>query len=186
MFPRMAQILIMSIFRGRFPHVVTFRKCGKLEIRGKIHCKMLSESVMYAAYMVFKLHPTSFYGLDYPFQEASVSVGEGHESISQVCLQSCLEDEGDGGEPPRIHVLESPAHRLEREITLGDDMAIPRRRDDGWMEVELGEFYKEEGCEGEVLVSLTETTLTSKRGLILFGIEFRNKIQKPTRLPSVM
>ncbi|XP_020199099.1 F-box protein PP2-B13-like [Aegilops tauschii subsp. strangulata] len=173
----MAQILIMSMFRDRFPHAVAFRKCGKIEISGKIHCKKLSENVTYAAYMVFKLHPAAFCGLDYPFQEASVSVGEGHKSISQVCLQSCVEDEGDGGESPRIHVLES----LEWEITLGDDMAIPRRRDDGWMEVELGEFYNEEGCEGEVLVSLTETALTSKRGLILFGIEFRNKIQKPTR-----
>lgn len=147
---------------------------------------MLSQKVMYAAYMVFKLGPTSFYGIDYPFQEASISVG-GRGSTSIVCLQSCMEDEGDGGESPRIHVLESPdrAHRVvrcPRVITLGEDMVLPRIRADGWTEVELGEFYNEEGYDDEVYVSLMETSLSKKYGLIVLGMEFRNKLQNLTRL----
>ncbi|XBH81350.1 hypothetical protein VPH35_106928 [Triticum aestivum] len=168
------------IGKRQFQHVATFRNCGK------IHCKMLSQKVMYAAYMVFKLGPTSFYGIDYPFQEASISVG-GRGSTSIVCLQSCMEDEGDGGESPRIHVLESPdrAHRVvrcPRVITLGEDMVLPRKRADDWMEVELGEFYNEEGYDEDVSVSLTETTVTKKYGLIVMGVEFRNRLQKPTGL----
>lgn len=101
-----------------------------------------------------------------------------------------MEDEGDGDESPRIRVLESPdrAHRVvrcPRVITLGEDTVLPRKRADGWMEVELGEFYNEEGYDDEVYVSLTETSLSKKYGLIVLGMEFRNKLQKPTRLQGI-
>mgnify|MGYP005813387433 CR=1 FL=1 len=50
------------------------------------------------------------------------------------------------------------------------------------MEVELGEFYNEEGYDDEVYVSLMETSLSKKYGLIVLGMEFRNKLQNLTRL----
>ena len=43
------------------------------------------------------------------------------------------------------------------------------------MEVELGEFYNEECNDGEVSISLKETGGTCKTGLIIRGIEIRNK-----------
>ncbi|BAS81533.1 Os02g0813000 [Oryza sativa Japonica Group] len=45
-----------------------------LEIRGKLPGKKLSQNTNYAAYLVYKIADRS-YGLDFPFQEASVSIG---------------------------------------------------------------------------------------------------------------
>lgn len=49
-------------------------------------------------------------------------------------------------------------------------------RDDGWMEAELGEFYIDEGEDGEVEMSLMEVRGGHwKKGLIIQGIEIRPK-----------
>jgi hypothetical protein len=51
---------------------------------------------------------------------------------------------------------------------------LPWKMDDGWMEVELGTFYNEEGYEDEVSVRLMETK-GFKHGLVVWGIEIRIK-----------
>ncbi|KAM3245062.1 hypothetical protein ACQJBY_056410 [Aegilops geniculata] len=148
-----------------------------LLIRGEIHSTMLSPNSKYAAYMVFKL-ADEFIKLDFPFQQASISVG-GNDSTRQVCLQAYMEDGDDG--VPRKHILRSSwkgyRPRTSRQsIPLADDVMLPRKRADGWMEVELGEFYNGEGCDSEVSVCLKETEGgVHKAGLIVWGIEIRTK-----------
>lgn len=52
----------------------------------------------------------------------------------------------------------------------------PKRRQDGWLEVELGEFYNEKGQEGELDMSVMEVKGGNwKAGLIIQGIEIRPK-----------
>lgn len=46
-------------------------------------------------------------------------------------------------------------------------------RDDGWMEIQLGEFYVDAGENGQVQVQLLDTSGLIMSGLILEGIEFR-------------
>ncbi|KAI3469953.1 hypothetical protein Pfo_026616 [Paulownia fortunei] len=46
-------------------------------------------------------------------------------------------------------------------------------RADGWMEIELGDFYVGLGDNGEIQVQLLETSGYEKSGLIIEGIEFR-------------
>jgi hypothetical protein len=61
-----------------------------LEIRGKIETKMLSPNSTYGVYLVFRLvHGT--YGLGFPFQEGSVTVGV-NVSTRRACLDSYIED----------------------------------------------------------------------------------------------
>ncbi|XP_042455596.1 F-box protein At2g02240-like isoform X2 [Zingiber officinale] len=51
-----------------------------------------------------------------------------------------------------------------------------RLREDGWLQVELGEFYNNEGDEGEMEATLWETQeLHWKQGLIIHGLEIRPK-----------
>ncbi|PIA36200.1 hypothetical protein AQUCO_03400247v1 [Aquilegia coerulea] len=51
------------------------------------------------------------------------------------------------------------------------------KRDDGWMEIELGEFYNDQGEDGEVQMTLTEIKGGHlKCGLIVQGIELRPKV----------
>lgn len=54
---------------------------------------MLSQDTTYAAYIVFRLGDKT-YGLDYPAQEASITVAES-TSTRKVCLQSSVNEDED-------------------------------------------------------------------------------------------
>lgn len=149
-----------------------------LEIRGRIHSKMLSPNSTYAAYMVFKI-ADEFYGLDAPFQEASVSLG-GRGSTKIVCVQSYDSEDEEVPEnywPMSIGpLLRRRARRRDRRLVLDEGVTVPQKRTDEWMELEMGEFINEEGEDGEVCFSLMETKGGNwKRGLIVQGIEIRLK-----------
>ncbi|CAM0942956.1 unnamed protein product [Alopecurus aequalis] len=161
----------------RFTEAAKLRAVCWLEIRGKIHSRMLSRNSMYTVYMVFDLAPGEYCNLNLPFQDASVSFG-GSKSTRKICLQGVMED-GDGGVPIK-HILPSRWKRWNPSnyaaIPPTDDVMFGRKRADGWLEVELGEFCNEEGNDGEVSISLLETQAgTYKSGLIIRGIEIRNK-----------
>ncbi|XP_039791857.1 F-box protein VBF-like isoform X2 [Panicum virgatum] len=134
-----------------------------LEIRGKIDSKMLSPNSTYAAYIVFKVAPGA-YGLDSPCPETSVSLG-GSKSACHVCFDVSDRDAEDSWLTPRPSsrrsYLEIPPPNVERA--------------DGWMELEMGEFQNYEGEDGEVSISLMETSATIKIGLVVQVIEIRPK-----------
>jgi hypothetical protein len=48
---------------------------------------------------------------------------------------------------------------------------------DGWMELELGDFHNGEGDDGEVSISLVDTSIR-RSGLIVLGIEIIAKGQE--------
>ncbi|KAJ1281573.1 hypothetical protein BS78_04G315900 [Paspalum vaginatum] len=140
-----------------------------LEIRGKIDSRMLSRSSTYAAYIVFKVPPRS-YGLAFPCQHASIHLG-GSTSTCLVRLDGNGVDSDDEDEDP---AAESPP---VPEIPV----RLPQERADGWMELEMGEFHNDQGEDGEVSISLMETSAV-KSGLVVQGIEIRPK--KQTRASS--
>jgi hypothetical protein len=119
---------------------------------------MLSGDTRYAAYLVFKM-ADDCYGLDSPLQEASVSVGE-DTSTHSVRLQSYVGDDDD-----QNVTEEGPRPRL------------PKKRPDGWMEVELGDWYNHGGDDTEVRARVKETRFGGnwKKGLIVQGLEIRRK-----------
>lgn len=52
----------------------------------------------------------------------------------------------------------------------------PQQRSDGWIEVELGEFFVKRGQDVELEISLTEVKEGNwKSGLVVEGIEIRPK-----------
>lgn len=132
-----------------------------MEIRGNIDSKMLSQHTTYSAYIVYTL-AISYSGLR--SLKSSVSLGGIIRSKGHVCLV-----DGYGY---------SDHWRLMREY-LPEDTHFPRDRNGGWMmEAELGEFRTGgEGDDGEVSISLMETTFTLKCGLVVLGIEIRPKEQ---------
>ncbi|KAM3346891.1 hypothetical protein ACQJBY_021087 [Aegilops geniculata] len=159
----------------RFSQAADIGHVNILEICVKIQRNMLSQNTTYVAYMVFKLGPR-FYSFDFPFQEASFGV-TGSQSTRQVCLQGYVEG-GDGADvPPRKHIVPSSYSIYNHDaVPPQKNVVFPRKKADGWMEVELGEFHNE-GGDGEVSISLTETT-KPKSGLIVWGIVIRSKQQK--------
>ncbi|VAI51313.1 unnamed protein product [Triticum turgidum subsp. durum] len=141
------------------------------EIQGKIHGKMLSQGTTYAAYMVFQMDENS-YGLNFPVQEASVSFGATNLT-RKVCLQA---DDGDEDEDEYEYEYEYEEEDEDEEVSHKENVTFPQKRADGWLELELGEFFSEGGDDSEVSISLTETKSGRwKSGLIVQGIEIRHK-----------
>ncbi|CAH1424869.1 unnamed protein product [Lactuca virosa] len=133
---------------SRFPEVCTLREVWWLEIHGKVAAVNLSQNNTYVAYLVFRTTENCS-GLDAP-AKSSVSFGGVKRETENVYLQT----------PGRVR----------------QDYVIPLRRNDGWMEIKLGEFEYKEGDDGEVEMVFKEVTMNKRKsGLIVEGIEIRPK-----------
>ena len=130
-----------------------------LEIRGEISTKMLSSNTQYVAYFVFKL--IDAYGFCYCPAELSVGIHGDQTGTKKACLAPTINEEEDGF--------------MSDEEWLG--LQHPIQRNDGWWEIEMGEFFNS-GLEDEQLgMSLLEIKSDNwKSGLILQGIEVRPKL----------
>jgi Phloem protein 2 len=159
-----------------------------LEVRGKIQSKLLSHKTKYAAYLVYKIKGYGSRSFSFQPQETSVIIGK-HISSHTVSLadrdEACRNTIMFRNFLSWRGVLTLPYIGDEDEDDYDDDddnetMDIarsPRLRDDGWMEVELGDFYNNEGEDGEVEMSFMEVKgRHCKRGLLIQGIEIRPKL----------
>ncbi|RLN08699.1 F-box protein PP2-B10-like [Panicum miliaceum] len=162
----------IPITGSRFSEAAELLQVWWFEIRGKIDSKMLSRNSTYAAYIVFRVAPGA-YGLGSPYPETSVSLG-GSKSACHVCL-----DVSDRGDEDSWWTLR-PSRRSHLEIP--PNVLLPQERGDGWMELEMGEFHNDEGEDGEVSISLMETSATIKIGLAVQGIEIRPKKKRALSL----
>ena len=108
-------------------------------------------------------------------------VAEGRRGLHFPCLETSVSLEGNSSRSTRRVCLDDGHDRVDTWPSMrGDipqqDALFPRERGDGWMEVEVGEFRNGEGDDGEVSISLMETSVV-KRGLVVLGIEIRPKEQ---------
>ncbi|XP_078148313.1 F-box protein PP2-B11-like [Carex rostrata] len=172
----------ISLPDSRFSEVAELIDVYWLEIRGKIQRKLLSGKTKYAAYLIYKVNKNGSRSFSFQPQETSVIVGE-HISSHTVSI-------ADRDETCRNTIMFRNFLRWRGVLTLPyvededndnydderDITKLPCLRDDGWMEVELGEFYNNEGEDGEVEMSFMETKGRHyKRGLFVQGIEIRPK-----------
>ncbi|KDP32800.1 hypothetical protein JCGZ_12092 [Jatropha curcas] len=136
---------------SRFAEVAVLIDVCWLEISGKIDTKMLSAVTNYGAYLVFKLNPNN-YGLQPP-AEAKVGFNGSEIATRSVYLDFIP--------------------RRNSQAAAG----YPKERGDGWMEVELGSFFNNDGTDEELEISVLEVKNGNwKRGLIVEGIEIRPKL----------
>ncbi|THG23912.1 putative F-box protein PP2-B12 [Camellia sinensis] len=143
----------ISLPESRFLEVAHLVKVCWFDIGGRLNTQILSPETNYAAYFVFKTTEQNE-GFEYTPMKASVTlVGDIEDKTIYLKLQT-------NGE--------------EDDAPLGP---LPRRRKDGWMEIELGEFFNERDNDREVEIKLMETEhLNWKSGLIVEGIELRPKV----------
>ncbi|XVF65110.1 hypothetical protein PTKIN_Ptkin09bG0220400 [Pterospermum kingtungense] len=131
----------------RFTEVAKLKKVGRLHVKGKAKLKTLSSSTNYAAYLVFKLVRDR-----YGFRHAPVEL--------------------------RL-TIEGTASGEVRRLILDPRPNAPKQakeRGDGWMEIEMGEFFND--CGGDMTLECNLQELHDdqpKRGLIIEGIELRPK-----------
>ncbi|KAA8548447.1 hypothetical protein F0562_000131 [Nyssa sinensis] len=138
---------------SRFSEVAELLDVTWLHLRGKMETQMLSLKTTYAAYLVFKIAEQSF-GL------GSVKA---YVRLVRELDQVQAEDEA------IIVALTSEASRRAHRPR-------PKERNDGWMEIEMGEFFNDQGDAGEVgmrLMGIREFRF--KSDLIVVGVELRPK-----------
>lgn len=127
-----------------------------LDIKCKIDTRMLSPNTTYAAYLVYKL----------------ADINHGLESVKGVVRLTDSESEDEAAERASILYLQQGCSALRQQA--GRYAVL---RGDGWMEIELGEFYNEEGDDdlAEARLMEIERMHDKKCGLIVEAIELRPK-----------
>ncbi|XP_068667164.1 F-box protein PP2-B10-like [Aristolochia californica] len=157
--------------KSRFSKVAELLMVCWLEITGRFDSRLLSPKTTYVAYLVMKIYPEG-YGLDHAPAELSVKLGD-QLSVhpGRLKLPSIRRRR-----PPGPLARLSLWRNAYFEENCQADARFPVERGDGWMELELGEFYNDDGKDGEVEFSLMEVKGGDwKRGLIVDGIEIRPK-----------
>ncbi|XP_009379693.3 F-box protein PP2-B10-like [Pyrus x bretschneideri] len=149
-----------SVGDSRFEEVAELRFVWWLEIRGKIETRILSPSTVYQAYLVFKLS----------------AMADGFDHDDPLDVKVGLLGEEEAGNKRTVFLDQEEVERRRQKTPVGtSETQYPKKRTDGWLEVEMGEFF----CPGEEDGAIIEMTCMEvkriKRGLIVQGIEVRPK-----------
>nr|GMC86252.1 F-box protein PP2-B15-like [Ipomoea batatas] len=112
--------------------------------------------------MVMKMAEGAF-GLDVIPCEMSVAVGNDEETT--------------GG---TTNIKE----KLKLRVNGGGEERQLRERGDGWMEIEVGEFFTGEENEGEVTMRLTEVNGEARRQSVVRGTALRGNVALSSTFPS--
>ncbi|XP_059308166.1 F-box protein PP2-B10-like [Lycium ferocissimum] len=167
----------ISLPESRFSEVAELLDVCWFDMSGKINTNMLSPDTRYGAYLVFTTKSRT-YGFGNQPAESSVGIA-GHERETQTVYL-----DPQGGRRHRYQVVprrlgiftHHMAHILRQEVEDEPEGRHPQQRSDGWMEIELGEFFVKRGQEAELEMSLTEVKGGNwKSGLIIEGIDIRPK-----------
>ncbi|MED6203865.1 hypothetical protein PIB30_003605 [Stylosanthes scabra] len=145
----------IALPESRFEEVAKLVDVCWFEICGKISTSILSPGTQYAAFLVYKMMGAQ--GFQYDPTELTVGiVGETTSYTRSVCLDPNIDKRR----------LDDTFRGLDR----------PTERRDGWLEIEMGDFFNL-GLEDEVWMKAIEITSGQwKRGFFLQGIEVRPKI----------
>lgn len=142
-----------------------------LEIQGKLKTRILTPNTSYAVYLIMKVSHRE-YGLDSAPCEVSVEVANRVQSSGRAYL--CLQryDENKHNETLQLH-----GNRMvgNYKMVQDEEIAVPSKREDGWMEIEVGEFFCGGEADEEVKMGVMEVGYQLKGGLIIEGIEIRPK-----------
>ncbi|KAL8205901.1 hypothetical protein R6Q57_009452 [Mikania cordata] len=153
---------------SRFPEVIELKTITNLEIEGRIDTQDLSPNTTYGAYLIIKVSDRAF-GLDSIPSETSITK---HEcSVTNTAFLCPLDDQ-----KQQLESLFFMNRRrmMDKRLVEGDDRR-PNTRGDGWLEVELGEFYVGEKSERVTMNLMEVKGHQLKGGLIIEGIEVRPK-----------
>ncbi|WJX85356.1 hypothetical protein P8452_67818 [Trifolium repens] len=153
---------------SRFQEVTEMRTVNWLEIEGKIRTQILTPNTLYAAYLIMKISHRA-YGLDYAPSEVSIVIGN---KVKRGKAYLCYKDENKRNMETLFYG--NRRNRVVQEQEDGQNIQVPCKREDGWMEIEIGEFFSSE-CDEEIEMSVMEVGHQLKGGLVLEGIEVRPK-----------
>ncbi|KAE9612003.1 hypothetical protein Lal_00049000 [Lupinus albus] len=165
---------------SRFSEVAELVSVCWFEIRGWINTRLLSPNTLYAAYFVFKPNPVGAYGFEYQSVDVSIAIAGGETRERTVFLDA------ERGRRLRYQIVPRRAGIFNRTRFVPiveennnnvDDLQCPKEKGDGWLEIELGEFFNQGGEDKEVEMGVYEIKGGDwKGGLVVQGIEIRPKL----------
>ncbi|PIN22305.1 hypothetical protein CDL12_04983 [Handroanthus impetiginosus] len=132
---------------SRFSEVAELIDVCGLEIWGKINASMLSSITNYAAYLVFTWNILT-YGFDFHPAYGSVSIG-GHESEKRSFYLVSEEERREMFQTAAGQLQDNGKQRQHQD-SADRGIQYPKRRDDRWLEVELGECFVRGGQDGDL------------------------------------
>ncbi|XP_057467514.1 F-box protein PP2-B1-like, partial [Actinidia eriantha] len=142
---------------SRFLEVAELLRVNWLEIQGKIDTRFLSSKTTYGAYLVFK-------------------IAEESSGLESVPLKASVRFVGAGGGGAEIKSCDVYVEsKLSSDVPTDHDGRLPRWRKDGWMEIELGDFFIDQGDDAVEMRVMEIEHRREKSGLIVEGIELRPK-----------
>ncbi|KAJ0492867.1 putative phloem protein [Helianthus annuus] len=160
-----------SMEKSRFTEVAELISVRPMEVIGNVNTSILSPNTTYVAQLVF-MTTSKAYGFEY--QPAEVCIGPfGDNSQTRMVYldphartrRRLLRPRGVGSSRRGVLVVPAPSE---------DNCS--KLREDGWFEVEIGEYFNKGGEEIEVEMSVVEIKGgNSKSGLIIQGIEIKPK-----------
>ncbi|XP_027365554.1 putative F-box protein PP2-B12 isoform X2 [Abrus precatorius] len=168
----------------RFSEVAELVSVCWLEIRAWMNTGMLSPTTLYGAYLVFKPSRAGTYGFEYQSVEVCVGIGESDTCKRTVFLDPERERRLRYQIVPRrvfnrarFMVEAQAAPVMENNNSNSNvDLEYPKQRGDGWLEVELGEFFNEGGEDKDLEMGVYEIKSGDwKGGIVVQGIEIRPK-----------
>ncbi|KAI3975525.1 hypothetical protein MKX01_038794 [Papaver californicum] len=168
---------------SRLSEVIVLRSITNLKIYGKIKTSILSPETTYAAYLIVKFEEWA-YGLDSIPSELLLGENDGNSSNKGIAYLSRANDKKKQQMKQlffanRMQMMRS---KVIMEEDQGNEIRVLRDRNDGWMEIELGEFYisndRKNDQNKEVKMSSREVKGGQlKGGLIVQGIEVRSRLR---------
>ncbi|KAL8208890.1 hypothetical protein R6Q57_008302 [Mikania cordata] len=155
---------------SRFSEVIELKTISNMEIEGTIQTQDLSPNILYAAYIIIKISDHSF-GLDSIPCETSIT--NATCSVTNTAYLCALDEQK---QQLKSLFFMNRTQMMDKLVVKGEGQR-PSKRGDGWMEIELGEFFVGEKNEG-VKMSLMEVKGHQlKGGLIIEGFEVRPKCE---------
>ncbi|KAJ6329886.1 hypothetical protein OIU76_008667 [Salix suchowensis] len=160
---------------SRFPEVAELISVCWLEIRAKINTSMLSPTTLHTAYLVLKFSRDTYCdGLDDQPVEVAMKL-DGEESCTRTVSWNAERRWGQVFRNARWSFAFFSSSSRRSVLTRESDGHYPQERGDGWLEIELGEFFTKEGKDEELEIRVFDGSSHWKRGLIVEGIEIRPK-----------
>ncbi|KAL9688688.1 hypothetical protein QQ045_033111 [Rhodiola kirilowii] len=155
---------------SRFTEAAELRTIWWLEIQGSIRSSELSPNITYRVYLIVQIANRA-YGLDKLPSEMTIEVGK-HKLQKSMYLSKHNFERRD-----RTTAVEDVCNRSRTKISRFrnyEEQNQTRVREDGFIEIELGEFYNDGNNEQEIKMSLREVKgVHLKGGLIVEGMEIR-------------
>ncbi|KAI7747560.1 hypothetical protein M8C21_012072 [Ambrosia artemisiifolia] len=164
-----------SIPESRFTEVAELISVCSLEVIGNVKTSILSPNTTYVAHLVFTT-TSEAYGFEYRPVEVCIGPYEDNKNTRMVYLDPLAQSRRRLRPKRRIGIFGRGIFGNYDAVPSPCDDNCPKHREDGWFEVEIGEYFNKGGDAVEVAMSIMEVKGGNwKSGLIIQGIEIRPK-----------